>query len=253
MDMFDLSGRTAIVTGGNQGIGFAIARGLATAGASVVIANRRAEEGRKAAGSLRAEGFAATAIPADASSRSSVEALVKQTISELGKIDILVTSAGAIVRKPVEEISEEEWDKVMDTNLKGVFLCCQLAGRHMIQRRKGKIINISSDIATTLQPLRSVYATSKAGVSHLTRAFALEWAKYNVNVNAIGPGPTITGFNKKYFEEHPDDLQLRINSIPMGRMGDPTDYVGAAIFLASDASDFVTGQTLTVSGGSTLW
>lgn len=253
MEMFDLTGRTAIVTGGNQGIGFAIARGLARAGVSVVIANRRAEEGRKAAESLRAEGLTAVAIPADASSRSSVETLVTRTISELGKIDILVTSAGAIVRKPIEDISEEEWDRVMDTNLKGVFLCCQLAGRHMIQRKKGKIINISSNIAATLQLLRSVYATSKAGVSHLTRAFALEWAKYNVNVNAIGPGPTITGFNKKYFEEHPDDLQLRVNSIPMGRMGDPADYVGAAIFLASDASDFVTGQTLIVDGGSTLW
>jgi len=253
MEMFDLSGRTAIVTGGNQGIGFAIARGLAMAGVSVVIANRRAEEGRRAVESLRAEGFAAAAIPTDASSRSSVEALVSRTISDLGKIDILVTSAGAIVRKPVEDISEEEWDHVMDTNLKGVFLCCQLAGRHMIQRKKGKIINISSDIAASLQVLRSVYAASKAGVSHLTRAFALEWAKYNVNVNAIGPGPTITPFNQKYFEEHPDDLQLRVNSIPMGRMGDPADYVGAAIFLASDASDFVTGQTLFVSGGSTLW
>jgi len=253
MEMFDLSGRTAIVTGGNQGIGFAIARGLAMAGASVVIANRRSEEGRRAAESLRAEGFTAAAIPADASSRSSVEALVSRTINDLGKIDILVTSAGAIVRKPVEDISEEEWDHVMDTNLKGVFLCCQLAGKHMIQRKKGKIINVSSNITVSLQLLRSIYAASKAGVSHLTRAFALEWAKYNVNVNAIGPGPTITPFNQRYFEEHPDDLQLRVNSIPMGRMGDPADYVGAAIFLASDASDYVTGQTLIVDGGSTIW
>jgi len=253
MEMFDLSGRTAIVTGGNQGIGFAIARGLAMAGASVVIANRRSEEGRRAAESLRAEGFTVAAIPADASSRSSVEALVSRTINDLGKIDILVTSAGAIVRKPVEDISEEEWDHVMDTNLKGVFLCCQLAGKHMIQRKKGKIINVSSNITVSLQLLRSIYAASKAGVSHLTRAFALEWAKYNVNVNAIGPGPTITPFNQRYFEEHPDDLQLRVNSIPMGRMGDPADYVGAAIFLAADASDYVTGQTLIVDGGSTIW
>jgi NAD(P)-dependent dehydrogenase (short-subunit alcohol dehydrogenase family) len=253
MDMFDLSGRIAIVTGGNQGIGFAIARGLATAGATVVIANRRAPEGQKAAESLRAEGLSAVAMPADVSLRSSVAGLVSKTIDDFGKIDVLVTSAGVIVRKPAEEISEEEWDYVMDINLKGVFFCCQLVGRHMIQRKKGKIINISSNVSEVTQPLRSVYAASKAAVSHLTRALAGEWAKYNINVNAIGPGPTITPLNKKYLEEHPEDLKERLRGIPMGRLGDPSDHVGAAVFLASDASDFVTGQTLLVDGGSTLW
>jgi len=253
MDIFDLSGRTAIVTGGNQGIGFAIARGLATAGATVVIANRRAAEGQRAAEPLKAEGLSAAAIPTDVSLRSSVEELVLKTVDDFGKIDILVTSAGVIVRKPAEEISEEEWDYIMDINLKGVFFCCQLVGRHMIQRRKGKIINISSNVSEVTQPLRSVYAASKAGVSHLTRALAAEWAKYHINVNAIGPGPTITPLNKKYLEEHPEDLKERLSGIPMGRLGNPSDHVGAAIFLASDASDFVTGQTLLVHGGSTLW
>ncbi|MCK4221274.1 MAG: glucose 1-dehydrogenase [Dehalococcoidia bacterium] len=252
MDIFDLSGKTAIVTGGNQGIGFAIARGLATAGASVVIANRRAAEGRKAAGLLGSDGFTAAAIPTDVSSTSSVAELVSGTVAEFGKIDILVNAAAVIVRRPVEDISEEEWDGLMDINLKGLFFCCQLVGRHMIERRKGKIINISSNISQSIQVLRSIYAVSKAGVSHLTRALALEWAKYNINVNAIGPGPTITPFNRKYFDEHPDDLRQRIDSIPMGRMGDPSDYVGAAVFLASGASDFVTGQTLLVDGGSTI-
>lgn len=253
MEIFDLSGKTAIVTGGNQGIGFAIARGLAMAGATVVIANRRAPEGQRAAESLRTEGLSAVAIPTDVSLRSSVAELVSKTIDDFGKIDILVTSAGVIVRKPAEEISEEEWDYIMDINLKGVFFCCQLVGRHMIQRKKGKIINISSNVSEVTQLLRSVYAASKAGVSHLTRALAGEWAKYNINVNAIGPGPTVTPLNKKYLEEHPKDLQERLSGIPMGRMGDPSDHVGAAIFLASDASDFVTGQTLLVDGGSTLW
>lgn len=253
MEIFDLSGKTAIVTGGNQGIGFAIARGLAMAGATVVIANRRAPEGQRAAESLRSEGLSAVAIPTDVSLKSSVAELVSKTIDDFGKIDILVTSAGVIVRKPAEEISEEEWDYIMDINLKGVFFCCQLVGRHMIQRKKGKIINISSNVSEVTQPLRSVYAASKAGVSHLTRALAGEWAKHNINVNAIGPGPTITPLNKKYLEEHPKDLQERLSGIPMGRMGEPSDHVGAAIFLASDASDFVTGQTLLIDGGSTLW
>ena len=253
MDIFDLSGRIAIVTGGNQGIGFAIARGLATAGATVVIANRRAHEGQRAAESLRAERLSAAAIPTDVSLRSSVAELVSKTVNDFGKIDILVTSAGVIVRKPAEEISEEEWDYIMDINLKGVFFCCQLVGRHMFQRRKGKIINVSSNVSEVTQPLRSVYAASKAAVSHLTRALAAEWAKYNINVNAIGPGPTITPLNKKYLEEHPEDLKERLSGIPMGRLGNPSDHVGAAIFLASDASDFVTGQTLLVDGGSTLW
>ncbi len=253
MDLFDLSGKTAIVTGGNRGIGFAIAKGLAIAGAAVVIANRRGTEGQRAAESLKAEGFEAMAIPTDVASRSSVADLVSDVLGRFGKIDVLVNSAGVILRGPVEDFSEEEWDIILDINLKGLFFCCQLVGKEMIKRRKGKIINISSNVSEVVQPGRSIYAVSKAGVSHLTRALALEWARYNINVNAIGPGPTITELNKTYFEENPDDLKDRIDSIPMGRMGKPSDHVGAAVFLASDASDFITGQTLLVDGGSTIW
>ena len=253
MKIFDLSGKIAIVTGGNQGIGLAISRGLATAGATVVIANRRAAEGEKAAESLRKEGLNAVAIPTDVSDESSIAALVSKVINDFGTIDILVNSAGVIVRKPAENISSEEWDYIMNINLKGVFFCCQLVGREMIRRRKGKIINISSDASQRAMPERSVYAASKAGVSHLTRCLALEWAKYNINVNAIGPGPTITPLNKKYYEEHPEKLEQTIQSLPIGRMGDTSDYVGAAIFLASEASNFVIGQTLLVEGGSTIW
>lgn len=253
MELFDLSGKTAIVTGGNQGIGFGIARGLGKAGVTVIIANRRVEEGRKAAASLTSEGFEAEAIQTDVSSRSSVTALADKVISDHGHIDILVNNAGLIVRKPVEETSDDDWDYVMDTNLKGTFICCQVVGQHMIERKRGKIINISSMIAQVTQPLRGIYAVSKAGISHLTRAFAAEWARYNVHVNAIGPGPTITPFNKKYLEEHPDDLQAMVSGIPLGRMGDPADYAGVAVLLASDASDFITGQTIVADGGLTLW
>jgi|Deesub1362B_J571_1020462.scaffolds.fasta_scaffold02862_5 NAD(P)-dependent dehydrogenase (short-subunit alcohol dehydrogenase family) len=253
IDLFDLTGKVAIVTGGNQGIGFAIARGLAAAGAHVVIANRRASEGEKAAQRLRDEGLQATAIPTDVARVSSIRKLATRVLEEHPAIDVLVNNAGVIVRKPAEDFTEEEWDHILEINLKGLFFCCQVVGREMIRRRKGKIINISSNVSEVAMEGRSVYAVSKAGVSHLTRALALEWAPYNVLVNAIGPGPTITDLNRNYFQEHPQDLEARIRSIPLARMGDPKDYVGAAVFLASEASNFITGQTLLVDGGSTIW
>jgi len=253
MKLFDLSGKIAIVTGGNRGIGFAIARGLAEAGAAVVIANRNAEAGQQAAAALRGDGFRATSVATDISLKSSVENLVGRVIEGFDRIDILVNSAGVIDRGPIEDFSEKQYDYIMNINLKGVFFCCQLIGKEMIKQGKGKIINISSNVSEVIQAGRVVYAASKAGLSHLTRGFALEWARHNINVNAIGPGPTITELNRKYFEENPADLQARIDSIPMARVGDPLDHVGAAIFLASDASNYITGQTLLVDGGSTIW
>lgn len=253
MEFFDLTGKIAIVTGGNQSIGFAIAQGLGIAGASVVIANRRISEGQKAAQTLKNEGLEAVSVQTDVGSKSSVTNLVSTVLSKFSQIDILVNNAGVILRGPVEDYSEEEWNYIFDINLRGLFFCCQLVGKEMIKRKKGKIINISSNVSEVIQPGRSIYAVSKAGVSHLTRALALEWAKHNINVNAIGPGPTITELNKVYFKENPQDLKERIDSIPMGRMGDPADHVGAAVFLASEASNFITGQTLLVDGGSTIW
>jgi len=252
MDMFDLSGRIAIVTGGNQGIGFGIARGLAGAGATVVIANRRAAEGQKAAETLRKEGYKVIAVPTDVSQKASIAAMVKEVLKQFRKIDILVNNAGVIIRKPLEDFEEEEWDTIHNTNLRGLFFCCQLVGREMIKRKKGKIINISSILSQITQSGRGVYATAKAGVSHLTRCLAMEWSKYNINVNAIGPGLTITPINEKYFKDNPDDLKKILEGIPIGREAYPRDYAGAAVFLASDASDYVTGQTLLVDGGITF-
>ena len=253
MDIFDLSGKVAIVTGGNQGIGLAISRGLAGAGAAVIIANRRAEEGAKAAEALKKEGLKVTSIPVDVRDESSIAAMVSRVKKDYGKIDILVNNAGVIIRKATEEITREDYDHVLNTNLRGVFFCCQLVGREMIKQKKGKIINVSSDASQRALGERSVYAASKAAVSHLTRCLAVEWAKYNINVNAIGPGPTITPLNEKYFAANPDKLQDMIQAIPMGRTGDTADYMGAAIFLASEASNFMTGQTMLIEGGSTLW
>lgn len=252
MNIFDLSQKVAVVTGGNQGIGFAIARGLATAGATVVIANRRVAEGEKAAESLRKEGLNAVAIPTDVTSISSVEALVAKVTSDFRRVDILVNNAGVMVRKPVEDITEEDWDYVINTNLKGLFFCCQLVGREMIRNKRGRIINISSLRSQKMAPNRSVYAVSKAGVSNLTRVLALEWGKHNITVNAIAPGTIITDLNRKHFEDHPDELAQIVKSIPRGRAGYPSDCVSAALFLASDASDFVTGQILFADGGTTI-
>jgi NAD(P)-dependent dehydrogenase (short-subunit alcohol dehydrogenase family) len=252
VQIFDLSGKIAIVTGGNQGIGLGIARGLAMAGANVVIANRRATEGEEAAEALRKEGLNAVSIPTDVRDEHSIAALVSKVMNDFGVIDILVNNAGVTIRKAVEEFSRDDWDYIMDINLKGVFFYCQLVGREMVKRRKGKIINVSSDLCKKAMEEKAVYATSKAGVSHLTRCLALEWAKYNVNVNAIAPGLTITPMNKDLYDKHPEKLEQLIRSLPIGKPCGISDYAGAAIFLASEASNFVVGQTLFVDGGSTL-
>jgi NAD(P)-dependent dehydrogenase (short-subunit alcohol dehydrogenase family) len=252
LDIFDLSGRIALVTGARRGIGFAIAEGLASAGAVSVIADIEPEAGDEAARLIRSKGLSAKSIPVDVTRRSSVEELVSRTVREFGRIDILFNCAGVILRKPIEDATDEEWNSTMDVNLRGVFLCSQIAGREMIKRKQGKIINISSNVAQVLMPGRGVYAVSKAGVSHLTKAMALEWAPHHINVNAIAPAPTMTDLNRSYFEEHPEDLKERLRSIPLGRMGDPKDYVGTAVLLASRASDFITGQTIFVDGGSIL-
>lgn len=253
MNIFDLSGRIAIVTGGNQGIGLALSRGLANAGANIVIANRRPAEGQAAAESLKKEGLNVVAIPTDVRDESSIANLASKVISDFGTIDILVNNAGVNIRKPAKDISREDWDYVMDINLRGVFFCCQIIGREMVRKRKGKIINISSEASQNAILDQSVYCSSKAGVSHLTQCLALEWAKYNINVNAIGPGLTITPLNEKYLKEHPKMFKKWMEAIPIGRVGDTSDYVGAVIFLASEASNFITGQTILVDGGTTLW
>lgn len=252
LDIFDLSGRIAIVTGARRGIGFAIAEGLASAGAVSVIADIHTETGDEAARLIRSKGLSAKSMSVDVTRRDSVENLVSQTLKEFGQIDILVNCAGIILRKPIEQVTDEEWNSIMDVNLRGVFLCSQIAGIEMIKRKQGKIVNISSNVSQVLQPGRGVYAISKAGVSHLTKVMALEWAPFHIHVNAIAPAPTMTDLNQKYFEEHPEDLKERLRSIPLGRLGDPKDYVGLAILLASRASDFITGQTIFVDGGSIL-
>lgn len=253
MDIFSLENKVAIVTGGNRGIGFGIAKALAGAGAAVVIANRGTAEGKKAAEAIANEGYKAKAVSVDVTSVSSINDMTDSVIKEFGRIDILVNNAGVVIRKPAEEFPEEDWDRLMDVNLKGVFYCCQAAGREMIKQEKGKIINISSNISARVQVNRTAYATSKAGLNHMTRSLAYEWAKYGINVNVLAPTVTITDMNRNYFtKEHPEELQKYVDQTPMGRVAALDDYTGTAIYLASDASDFVTGEVIFVSGGITL-
>ena len=251
-EVFDLTGRTAIVTGGSRGIGFAIAKGLASAGATIILGDILIDQGEEAARAIRSGGFEARFIEVDVTQRSSIEEMVSKALKEFQTIHILVNNAGVIIRKPMMEITDQEWDWLMNVNLRGTFLCSQVIGKEMVKQRHGKVINISSNVAHTLQPDRGVYAVTKAAISHLTRAFALEWAPYHINVNAIAPGTTVTELNKRHFEEHPEDYRERVQTHPLGRLGEPKDYMGAAIFLASKASDFMTGQTVFVDGGSTL-
>lgn len=246
---FDLEGRVAIVTGGNRGIGFAIAEAMADAGAWIIIANRGEREGHEAARKLVEAGAKAIAVPMDVSRKASVEQMVQRVLQEWGRIDILVNNAGIVARGPVEAISEEQIDQMYTINLKGVYLASVAVGQHMKERRKGKVINISSILAVVALPERGFYSATKAAVSQLTRSFALEWAPYGINVNAIGPGTIRTELNRAHFEAHPEDARRLADTIPLKRLGVPQDVSPLAIYLASDASDYVTGQTFLVDGG----
>jgi gluconate 5-dehydrogenase len=251
-DLFDLTGQVALVAGGTGGIGRAICLGLAEFGADVVVVGRSAEKGAAIAGEIEGTGRRAIALQADLTRPDDVNRLVGTVTETWGQIDILVNSVGTNRRFPAETFTEADWNLVMDVNLKGAFLLTQAVGRAMIPRRRGKIIHISSirgELGHRL-PYYTAYCASKAGMNMLTKQLAVEWARYNIHVNAIAPGWTVTPLAKQFLEDQAftDDLLERT---PLGRWAQPEDMVGATIFLASRASDFVTGQILTVDGGIT--
>jgi len=249
---FDLTGRVAILIGAGRGIGRTLALGLAEAGADMVICARTVEELESLAEEIRAMGRRVLVQRVDVTNISDIEALRDATLKEFGKIDILVNNAGMNINEPALEVTEEHWDRILDTNLKGLFFSCQIIGRVMVEQRYGKIINVSSTFGLVGYEKRAAYAASKGGVSQLTKVLAIEWSKYNVNVNAIAPTATETPMNKALFAD-PVWREEVLRRIPAGRFCTPEDLVGPVVFLASDAARFVHGVTLPVDGGWTAW
>jgi NAD(P)-dependent dehydrogenase (short-subunit alcohol dehydrogenase family) len=245
---FDLTGKTAVVIGGTSGIGRAIAHGLAEAGADVVPTSRRTEQVAEAAAEIRERGRRSLEVVSDVSDRSSLEYLLLKCIQAFGKVDILVNSAGKTKRTPTIDVSEAEWNDILDTNVTGTLRACQVFGRHMLDRNYGRIVNIAS--LSTFVALYEVaaYSASKAAVAMLTKSLAIEWAPHGVNVNAIAPGVFRTALNQKLLDESERGKEFLLRT-PMKRFGKVEELAGAAVFLSSDAAAFITGEVLVVDGG----
>jgi len=247
IDLFDLSGKVALVTGTSRGLGAGMAQALAAAGADVAVHDR--EQPCATEECLRATGVRTACLAGDLSDRATADRLVAETLDTMGRLDILVNNAGIIRRQPAAEHSDEYWDDVLEVNLTAVFRLCRAAGRHMLERGEGgKIVNIASLLAFQGGVTVPGYAAAKGGVAQLTKALANEWAPRGINVNAIAPGYMATD-NTKALREDPVRTRQILERIPAGRWGTPEDLGGAVVFLASRASDYVNGHVLVVDGG----
>lgn len=250
---FDLKGEVVLVTGGAGGIGRYAAKTFVSAGATVVIADRNHEGGKKEAGLISAEGSGnCIAMPVDIQDSNSVRSLVSLVLEKFSRIDVLVNSAGVSIRHPALEFPESDWDYILNINLKGTFLVCQAVGREMVKKRKGKIINISSVAALIAVNNRAAYCASKGGVTMLTKVLALEWAPYGVNVNAIGPGFTRTPLLDEFFDKIPGYEEKFKKVIPLDRIAETSDLEGVLLLLGSKGADYITGQTIYVDGGYSI-
>ncbi len=249
--IFDLTGKVTIVTGAAGGIGRAIALGLAQFGSDVVLADMAETGLGELVAQIERTGSQALPVQVDLTDLKDIDTLVAHTMSRFGKIDVLVNSVGTNVRRPALQITEEDWDKVIDTNLKSLFFCTRSVGEIMVEQSRGKVINIASVMGLVGSPDYQTivpYCASKGGVVQLTRALAIEWAKYNVQVNAIAPATVETPLVKSLLNDR--EIRNRIeNATPMGRPGHAEELVGPAVFLASEASSYVTGHILCVDGG----
>lgn len=246
--LFDLTKKVALITGSSQGLGLAMARGLAEAGAIILLNGRNEEKLKRAVLQLREESFTVHGYAFDTTDATQVEQSVKAIEAEVGAIDILVNNAGIQRRGPLESFDLADWQELMDINLTGVFLVAQHVARGMISRKAGKIINIASLTSEVARPTVAPYTASKGGVKMLTKAMATEWAKHNIQVNGIGPGYFATEMNKALIEDEAFNSWICART-PAGRWGDPSELAGAAVFLASKASDFINGQIIYVDGG----
>jgi NAD(P)-dependent dehydrogenase (short-subunit alcohol dehydrogenase family) len=251
LDSFRLDGKVALVTGGARGLGLTMATALAEAGANVAVTGRAIAPAEEAAGKVAAAtGRKVRAFAADVTSASDVDKLVTSVESALGPVDILINNAGVNIRGTVDQLSEADWDSVIDTNLKGPFLCARAFGPRMVKRGWGRVVNLGSILGAVALGGRAPYASSKAGVINLTKVLALEWAGTGVTANAICPGPFATEMNLPLLND-PVKYQEFVKKIPMGRWGELDELAGAVVFLSSPASSFVTGTSLFVDGGWT--
>ncbi len=246
---FDLSGKVAIVTGGGRGIGRAIALGLAGSGASVVLASRTQKEIETVAEEIRKGARKALPVVTDLTVGEQLENLVQASLKEFGKVDILVNNAARSFLRSLLDLREDGWDKVFNTNVKAVWLLSRIVARKMIEQKSGKIINITTVGAEKAELGMAAYGSSKAALKMLTRCMAREWAQYGIQVNAVGPGLTRTDFSKPIWS-NPEVAKHVSAAIPMGRLAEPEEIVGAVLFLASDAAKFITGHSIYVDGGT---
>ena len=252
LDRFRLDGRVALVTGGNRGLGYALAQALAEAGAAVAIVSRTAAAAETAAAALsQLTGLECRGFACDVTQPEEVKALVELLIADFGHVDILVNNAGVNVRGAIEDLTLDQFRSVQETNVTGPWLMCRVLATHFKQRQQGRVINMGSALSIISMPDRSPYSTSKGAVLQLTRTLALEWAPFNVTVNCILPGPFHTEMNRT-LSENPDVYKLFIAKIPLGRWGNPEELGGLVVFLASDAASFITGAGITIDGGWTV-
>jgi NAD(P)-dependent dehydrogenase (short-subunit alcohol dehydrogenase family) len=249
INLFDLSGRVAIVTGGARGLGRTAALGLAEAGADVVVIDLLMPMAEEVKAEIVKKGKKSLAIKTDVSDGEDVQRMVDKVVEHFGMIDILVNNAGINIVSPAERFSLADWNSVLRVNLTGVFLCAQAVGIIMLRQKKGKIINIASVLGMVGSPHDALaYNSSKAGVINLTRSLAVEWGEYNINVNAVAPGMMETDLTRRRLEDN-EYRSYFVNATPLRRIGRPEDLLGTVIFLSSEASDWITGQTIVVDGG----
>jgi len=247
--LFDLTGKVAVITGGNGGIGLGIAMGLAGAGANIVIAARSVEKTAQALEDIRTLGVEAHGITVDVTQEPAIQRMVTSTIDHMGRLDILVNNSGIAVRAQPQELTSAQWDSVVDVNLRGAFLASKEAYAQMVKAGGGKVINVGSMYSIFGSDWGSPYAASKGGLVQLTKSLAVAWAKDNIQVNAVLPGWFVTDLTRGIPEADPNRYDNINRRIPTGRWGEPSELGGAAVFLASAASDYVTGAALTVDGG----